>query len=94
MTKPRKNRNPEQIVRELAKADQLAAQGNTTEQIARQLGVSAQTLYNWRKRYTGISVNQAKELKALKDQNDQLKRLVADKELEILGLREIAAGNF
>ena len=74
--------------------DQLAAQGNTTEQIARQLGVSAQTLYNWRKRYTGISVNQAKELKALKDQNDQLKRLVAVKELEILGLREIAAGNF
>jgi hypothetical protein len=33
MTKPRKNRNPEQIVRELAKADQLAAQGNTTKQL-------------------------------------------------------------
>ncbi len=94
MTKKRRNRTPEQIVRELAKADQLAGQGHSSEQIARELGISLQTLYNWRKRYGGVSVNEAKQLRQLKEQNGKLKRIVADKELEILGLREIAEGNF
>ena len=94
MTKKRRNRNPEQIVRELAKADQLAGQGHSIDQIARELGVSQQTIYNWRKRYSGVSVNEAKRLLELEDENAKLKRLVAEKELDILGLKEIAEGNF
>ncbi len=41
-----------------------------------------------------MNINEAKELKRLRDENGKLKRLVADKELDILALKEIAAGNF
>ncbi|MEZ5343734.1 MAG: transposase, partial [Acidimicrobiales bacterium] len=92
MTKKRRNRCPEQIVRELAKADQLTGQGHSIDQIARELGVSQQTIYNWRKRYSGVSINEAKRLRELEDENAKLKRLVAEKELDILGLKEIAEG--
>ena len=90
----RKKHSPEQIVRKLQTADELAAGGAAGDEIARQLGISTATLYNWRSRYGAMDLNEAKELKKLRDENDKLKRLVAEKELHILGLNEIAKGNF
>jgi len=90
----RKNHSPEEIVRKLATADRLAAGGASGDEVARQLGISTATLYNWRNRYGAMNINEAKELKRLRDENDKLKRLVADKELENLALKEIASGNF
>lgn len=90
----RKNHSPEQIVRKLAVAERLVADGATGEEAARQIGVSPATLYNWRNRYGAMNLNEAKELKQLRDENDKLKRLVADKELENLALKEIAKGNW
>ncbi len=90
----RKNHSPEEIVRKLATADRLSAEGAGGEEVARKLGISTATLYNWRNRYGGMSLNEAKELKRLRDENDKLKRLVADKELENLALKEIAKGNW
>ena len=90
----RKNHSPEEIVRKLQTADRLAAEGATGEEVARQLGVSTATLYNWRNRYGAMNVNEAKELRRLRDENSKLKRLVADKELDILALKEVASGNF
>ncbi len=90
----RKQHKPEDIVRKLQKADQLAAVGKTTEEIARALGVSTASYYNWRKQYGSMSLDEAKELRRLRDENSKLKRIVADKELENLALREIAEGNF
>ena len=55
---------------------------------------SEQTLHRWRNQYGGIKANDAKRLKELERENVQLKRLVADKELENLALKEIAKGNF
>ena len=49
----RKNHSPEQIVRKLKTADELASGGASGEEIARQLGISTATLYNWRNRYGG-----------------------------------------
>ncbi len=90
----RKNHSPEQIVRKLKIADELAAGGASGEEIARHLDISTATLYNWRNRYGAMDVNEAKELRKLRDENAKLKRLVAEKELHILGLNEIAKGNF
>ena len=90
----RKRHTPEEIVRELQKADRLAAGGANADQIARDLQISAATLYNWRSRYGAMNVDEAKEFRRLRDENDKLRRLVADKELENLALKEIASGNF
>jgi transposase-like protein len=56
--------------------------------------VSEQTLHRWRNQYGGMKAADVKRLKDLEKENAQLKRLVADKELEALALKEIAKGNF
>ena len=89
----RKRHSAEDIVRKLRRADELAAEGKTGEEIAADLEVSAATLYNWRRQYGGMD-GDAKELKELREQNSRLKRLLADAELEKDALREIAKGKF
>src|SRR6185312_14720209 len=78
----RKRHSAEDIVRKLRRADELAAAGKTGEEVAGELGVSAATLYNWRRAYGGIDTDAAKELKELREQNSRLKRLLAEAELE------------
>ena len=73
----RKRHSAEDIVRKLRRADELAAEGRTGEEIAADLGVSAATLYNWRRAYGGMDTDAAKELKELREQNARLKRLLA-----------------
>ncbi|MEV0048859.1 transposase [Nocardia rhamnosiphila] len=90
----RKRYSAEDIVRKLRRADELAAEGLTGEQMAADLGVSAATLYNWRRQYGGMDTDAAKELKELREQNARLKRLLADAELEKDALREISKGKF
>ena len=63
----------------------------TAQQAARKIGVTEQTYYRWRKEYGGMQVEQAKRLKALEKENALLKRLVAEKELDIQILKEAAA---
>jgi putative transposase len=69
----RKRHSAEDIVRKLRRADELAAEGKTGEEIAAELGVSAATLYNWRRAYGGMDSDAAKELKELREQNSRLK---------------------
>lgn len=88
---PRKMYTPEQIIRKLREAEVLIAEGMTTRNAARQIGVTEQTYYRWRKEYGGMKVNQAKRLKALEKENSRLKRLVAEKELDIQILKEAMA---
>lgn len=90
----RKKHSAEEIVRKLRQADELAAAGKTGEQVAAELGVSAATLYNWRRAYGGMDVEAARELKELREQNARLKRLLAEAELEKDALREVAKGKF
>jgi putative transposase len=59
--------------------------------VARKHGVSEQTLYNWRKRFGGMEPSQVAELKRLAQENARLKRLVADRDLEIEVMKEIVA---
>lgn len=59
--------------------------------VARKHGVSEQTLYNWRKRFGGMEPAQVAELKRLAQENAWLKRPVADRDIEIEVMKEIAA---
>jgi putative transposase len=70
------------------------SKGQTVVEIVRQMGITEQTYYRWRKVYGGMQVNQALRLKALEKENSQLKRLVADLSLDNAILKEAARGNF
>ena len=89
----RKINSPEQIVRKLRQAEVLISQGNTISQASRQLGITEQTYYRWRKLYGGMQVSQAKRLKELENENTRLKKLVADLSLDKAILKEAAKGN-
>jgi len=60
-------------------------------QVAKKHGVSQQTLYQWRKRFGGMDANDAKRLKHLESENVKLKKLLADRLLELEVMREINA---
>ena len=90
----RRRHTPEQIVRKLREADRLLGEGVDLAGVARQVEVSEATLHRWRLQYGGMKANEAKRLKDLERENTALKRIVADKELENLALREIARGNW
>jgi len=90
----RRKHTPDQVVRKLREADRLLAEGKEIPEVAKHLEISEQTYHRWRKQYGGLKANDAKRLKELSNENTRLKRIVADKELEIDALREVAKGNF
>lgn len=90
MNKKRAKHTPEQIIDKLRQADELKAEGHDTKETARRLNISTATLFAWRKKYEGMSKQDAKELKSLKDENARLKRLLAEAELEKDALKFIA----
>ena len=57
--------------------------GRSAEELSRELGINKGTFYNWRKKYSGMEINQVKELKALKEENSKLKRMFADQALQL-----------
>jgi len=90
----RRRHTPEQVIRKLREADRLLGEGAGIAEVARQLQVSEQTYHRWRARFGGMKADDARRLKELERENGRLKRIVADKELEIDALRELAKGNF
>ena len=90
----RKRYTPEQIIRLLRQAEVLSSQGRNVSELCREIGVTENTYYRWRKEYGGMRVNQAKRLKELEPENSRLKRAVADLTLDKLILKEVAEGNF
>ena len=75
---PRKQHTAEAIIHKLREAEIALAQGLTTGEVVRQLGVTEQTYYRWRKQYGGMKVDQARRLKELEKENARLKRILAD----------------
>lgn len=84
----------EQIIIKLREAEVLQSQGLTQAQICKQLSVAVDTFIRWRKEYGGMRVDQAKKLKDLERENQQLKKLVADLSLDNSMLKEVNKGNF
>jgi transposase-like protein len=91
---PKKRHSAEQIIHKLREAEVALSQGQTVGAICKQIGVTQQTYYRWRKEYGGLKVDQAKRLRELEKENVRLKKLVADQALDNAILREVAQGNF
>ena len=65
--------------------------GTKTADLARKHGVSEATLYNWKAKYGGMDVTEAKRLRQLEDENAKLKKLLAEQMLYAAALRELLA---
>jgi len=85
--------NVDRAIRTLRQIEVLQAKGATVIEGCREVGVSEQTYYRWRKEYGRLSLDQARRLKELEKENDRLKRLVADLSLDNVVLREVTSGN-
>ncbi len=89
----KKRYTAEQIIPKLREAEVFMAQGVTIGRICKKLGIAEQTYYRWRKEYGSLRVDQAKRLKGLEKENQRLKNLLAEAELDKAILREAAVGN-
>ena len=85
---------PEQIIRKLRQAEGRLASGYTLQEVARDLGISEPTFHRWKARYGAMNSQEAKRLKELEKENARLKKLLAEKELDIDLLKEVNRGNF
>jgi putative transposase len=63
--------------------------GAKAADLARKHGISEATLYNWKAKYGGLTVSEAKRLKTLEDENAKLKKLLADTMLDNAALKEL-----
>ena len=90
----RKRHTPKQIITALREAEVGLARGKSVKLMSRELGITEQTYYRWRREYGGMKVSQARRLKELERENGRLKRAVADLTLDKLILEEAAEGNF
>jgi putative transposase len=79
----------EQMVAILREADR-----EPVAAVAKRHGVSEQTIYTWRKRFGGLQADEVRRLKALEAENARLKKLVAERDLEIEIMKEVAAKNW
>ena len=89
-----KRDKPEEIVLKLRQVEVLQGQGKSIANAVRQIGVTQQTYYRWRKEYGGMSRDQLKRLKDLETENTRLRRAVSDLTLDKMILTEAARGNF
>ena len=87
------NYTTEQIIVKLREVEVLCSQGKTIGEAVRQIGVSEQTYYRWRKKYGGMTTSDAKKYRELEKENARLKKLVADLSLDNAILKDIAEGN-
>jgi putative transposase len=90
----RKKFEPAQIIGHLRAIEIFLSKGKTAAEACREVGITEQTYYRWRKEYGGMQVSQAKRLKDLEKENTRLKRAIAELTLDKLILKEAASGNF
>lgn len=75
----------EQIVKSLSRLKN----GTTAKELGREIGASEATIYNWRKKYRNMTINEAKRLRELEAENSKLKKIVADQALDIVMLKDV-----
>lgn len=83
----RKRFTEEQIIGILRAHEAGAKAGD----LARKHGISEATIYNWKAKFGGMDVSDARRLKALEDENSKLKKLLADTMLDNTALKELLA---
>ena len=83
----KKRYTEEQIIRAIKQHEARAK----VDDICRDMGVSTGTFYNRRSKYAGLEVNEAKRLKELESENNKLKRLLAEKMLEVEAMKDVVS---
>jgi putative transposase len=83
----KRGHSEEAILRVLREAES----GETVVEVCRKHGISQQTFYLWKKKYSGLGLSELRELRQLREENGKLKRLVADLSLDRHVLQEILA---
>ena len=89
-----KRDKPEEIVAKQRQVEVLQGQGASIADAVRQIGVTQQTYYRWRKQYGGMGRDQLRRLKELEKENLRLRRAVSDLALDKQILQEAARGNY
>ena len=89
-----KRHKPEEIVTKLRQVEVLVGQGMARADAIREVRITEQTYYRWRKKYGGMGTDQLRELKRLQKENERLRKAVSDLTLDKLILAEAAKGNF
>jgi len=70
-----------------------AEAGVSVQELCRKYGMSDGTFYNWKAKYGGLTVSEAKRLKALEEENRRLKHIVAEQALDIQALKSVVSKN-
>jgi len=91
---PKQNYTVEQIIMKLREVEVLCSQGKTMVESVRQIGVSEQTYYRWRRQYGGMNTSEAKRMRELEKENVRLKKLVAELSLDIAILKDVNSKNW
>jgi putative transposase len=81
----KKRYSEEQIIKAIKRHES----GTKVDDLCREMGISSGTFYNWRSKYVGLEVNEAKRLKELESENNKLKKLLADKLLEVEAMKDV-----
>lgn len=82
----KQKRFTEQQIHEILKEGEA---GTQTLELCRKYGISKNTFYNWRSKYSGMEISDLKKMRALEDENNKLKKLVAEQALDIQALKAI-----
>src|SRR5271154_4078905 len=90
----RKRYTAEQIIGHLRHVEVMLSQGRKLEEALREIDITGNTYYRWRKEYGGLGLDQAKRLKELETENGRLKKAVAELTLDNQILKEVSTGKF
>ena len=90
----RKRFGAEEIIQILRTVEIEQAKGMSLEEAAKKVGITSVTISRWKKEYGGLRVDQAKRLKELEQENNRLKKIVADLSIDNQILKEVSKGNF
>ncbi len=94
MTSKRKRRSPEQIVRAIQEGEAMLAGEKPLAEVLQKLEISEATWLRWKNQYGGMKSTEARRLKELELENQRLKLMLAEAELDKRMLKVIAEGNF
>ena len=87
----KKRFSKEQIVRILRQAEEA---DKTAAEVCKEHGITVQTFYRWKKKFGQMDVPDVRRLRELEKENARLKRIVAERDLEIDAMKDVLKGNF
>ena len=94
MTKKRKRRKPEQTVKLLQEGETMLATGKSAAEVYQKLEISEATWMRWKKQFGGMKSDEARRLRDLEIENQKLKEMLAEAELDKRILKEALEGNY